>query len=226
MKKLKGYQNEKTKIIIFDFDGVLADTIKIKGDVFFEIFHEYGRKVQIYARNYHFSNIGLSREYKFIEILNYSKSKISKKILKEKNLEFISIYNRFKKKIKINKILSKFIINNQNRYIYYIASAAPKKEIIDILKYNKLEKIFSGIYGSPIKKEDSIKKILIDNNFIKRKNLIFIGDSIYDHLVAKKLNINFIAYKLEVNINKKIKVLKNPNQFTKLVNEYFNYNRI
>ena len=73
MKKLKGYQNEKTKIIIFDFDGVLADTIKIKGDVFFEIFHEYGRKVQIYARNYHFSNIGLSREYKFIEILNVQK---------------------------------------------------------------------------------------------------------------------------------------------------------
>ena len=31
MKKLKDYQRNKKKIIIFDFDGVLAETIKIKG---------------------------------------------------------------------------------------------------------------------------------------------------------------------------------------------------
>ena len=37
MKKLKEYQIIQNKIIIFDFDGVLADTIKIKGDVFFYI---------------------------------------------------------------------------------------------------------------------------------------------------------------------------------------------
>ncbi|MDC1054629.1 HAD hydrolase-like protein, partial [Alphaproteobacteria bacterium] len=219
MKKLKEYQTKKTKIIVFDFDGVLAETIKIKGDVFYDTFYKYGKKIQQYARKFHLSNIGLSREYKFKEILNFSEKQNNNKILKEINLNFISIYNRYKKKIKINKILFKFILNNDDKYLFYIASAAPKKEIIDILRYNGLHKKFTAIYGSPIKKEDSIRKILKDNKFKNKENLIFIGDSIHDYLVAKKLNLNFIAYKLEIDINKRIKVLKKSNQFTKIVNE-------
>ena len=88
MKKLKEYRTKKNKIIVFDFDGVLADTIKIKGDVFYDTFSKYGKKIQKYARKFHLRNIGLSREYKFNEILNFSTKQNNKKILKEINLNF------------------------------------------------------------------------------------------------------------------------------------------
>ncbi len=211
MKKLKEYQIIQDKIIIFDFDGVLADTIKIKGEVFFSIFKKYGTEIQKYAKELHFNNIGLQRKYKFKKVLELNKS-------------FEIEYKKKIKKIKINKNFEKFIINNYKFFKFYIASAAPENEIYKILVKNNLEKYFIKIYASPIKKEYSIKKIIKNNLKIKNKNIIFIGDSIHDYNVAKKMNIKFIAYKLNVNETNKIKNLNKSIKFKKIINEYFSNN--
>ena len=53
------------KFLIFDFDGVLVDSVAIKGDVFAEIYEPYGKKISDLVRNHHFSNGGMSRYEKF-----------------------------------------------------------------------------------------------------------------------------------------------------------------
>ena len=222
MKKLKEYQIIQNKIIIFDFDGVLADTIKIKGDVFFSIFKNYGVKTQKYAKEIHFNNTGLQRKYKFIKILKFLKEKnIYKKLIDFNNL-FEDEYKKQIKKIKINKNFEKFIVNNCKFFKFYISSAAPVKEINQILINNNLDKYFVSIFGSPIKKEVSIRKIIKNNLNIKNRNIIFIGDSMHDYDVAKKLNINFIAFKLNVKESNKIKYLSKSIKFKKIVYEYLN----
>ena len=224
MKKLKEYQIIQDKIIIFDFDGVLADTIKIKGEVFFSIFKKYGTEIQKYAKELHFNNIGLQRKYKFKKVLEFNKERNINKKLIDLNKSFEIEYKKKIKKIKINKNFEKFIINNYKFFKFYIASAAPENEIYKILVKNNLEKYFIKIYASPIKKEYSIKKIIKNNLKIKNKNIIFIGDSIHDYNVAKKMNIKFIAYKLNVNETNKIKNLNKSIKFKKIINEYFSNN--
>ena len=76
MKKLRDYQRNKKKIIIFDFDGVLAETIKIKGLVFYKIFEKEGRMIQNYAYSYHIKNAGINRKIKFKEIFKLKLKKI------------------------------------------------------------------------------------------------------------------------------------------------------
>ena len=82
MKKSKEYKKDNSKIIIFDFDGVLAETIKVKGKVFSELFKHHGLKVKNFAYKYHIQNIGLNRKNKFIKIAKfigkYTKNKMKK----------------------------------------------------------------------------------------------------------------------------------------------------
>ena len=62
------------KVIFWDFDGVILDSMKIKGDGFVELFNNFSSaKVKILEK-YHFMNGGLSRfekiKYFYNQILN------------------------------------------------------------------------------------------------------------------------------------------------------------
>ena len=224
MKKLKEYPKDSPKIIIFDFDGVLADTIKIKGNVFSEVFKDYGFKVKNFANKFHLKNIGLNRKKKFIKISEYiGKYNIKENELRRLNKEFNIIYSKFYKKIKLNLDFINYIKKNKKYYKFYISSTAPKKEIKSILEFNKCNKLFIAIYGSEISKVSAVNQILKKNN-AKKSNIVFIGDSILDFITAKKTNINFISYRLKSKGYKKNVFLSSSKKFNKVINEYFSNN--
>lgn len=222
MKKLKEYLKDNPKIVVFDFDGVLADTIKIKGNVFATLFKDHGLRIKKFANKFHLENVGLNRKKKFIKISEqFGKYNINEKELEKLNKEFNSTYSRFYKKIKINLDFINFIKKNKNKYKFYISSTAPKKEIKSILKFNKFKKFFIKIYGSEISKESALKQILKKNK-TNKSNIIFIGDSKHDLNAAKKTNIFFISYKFKSISYKKNVFLSSSKKFARVVNEYFN----
>ena len=55
--------------IIFDFDGVILNSHKIKTQAFYQLFKNYGKKIAIKSKNYHINNAGVSRYIKFKYIL-------------------------------------------------------------------------------------------------------------------------------------------------------------
>ena len=63
--------------IIFDFDGVIINSHKIKTNAFHEIFKDYGNNVAKKSKKYHQKNISKSRYLKFKFII--------KNILKKKS---------------------------------------------------------------------------------------------------------------------------------------------
>ena len=68
--------------IIFDFDGVIINSHKIKSAAFFKIFKIYGENVGLSALNYHIKNIGKSRYQKFRFIYEkFLRKKFTKKEL-------------------------------------------------------------------------------------------------------------------------------------------------
>ena len=58
------------KSIIFDFDGVIAESTNIKTDAFVSLYSKHPREVQLIVKDYHLKNSGISR-YK--KILYYQK---------------------------------------------------------------------------------------------------------------------------------------------------------
>ena len=174
------------KNVIFDFDGVILNSHKVKSNAFYFVFKKFGNLTANKAKNFHTKNIGKTRYYKFDYIkknFNFEKNIIS---TKELDIQFDQYVLKEILKLKISKYLTNFLELNK-KYNFYISTSTPKKKIINILKRKKIFKYFDKIYGSPDSKYTHVK--LIKKN---KKETIFIGDSAEDLNVAKKMKISFL----------------------------------
>ncbi len=183
------------KNILWDFDGVILDSMKIKGDGFVELFKEYDSiKVQELEK-YHYDNGGISRfekiKYFFHNILKQPVTE--DEVLKHAN-NFANIIE--KKLYNSSNLIDdsvNFIKKNHKEYNFHIVSGAEHEELNKICKYLSLDKYFLSINGSPIKKDILVKDILKKYKY-KIKETILIGDSINDYNAADVSGIAFRGY--------------------------------
>ena len=120
--------------IIFDFDGVIVNSHKIKTKAFFETFKSYGKKIANASQKFHKKNIGRSRYYKFKFILRkYLKKEIKKKEIKILDQKFENFTKNKIEKLKPSKHLIDFLKKNKKVYNFYISTGTPQKKIIKIL---------------------------------------------------------------------------------------------
>ena len=206
--------------IIFDFDGVILDSHRVKTEAFYQIFKKYGKKIAIKSKNYHIKNSGISRYIKFRYIFkNFIKKDFEEKEIKKLSHEFKKICEKKIKKLKVAKSLLKFFRKNVKNYNFFISTGTPQKEIENILKKKNINKYFTKIYGSPENKITHIKKI---RN--KKLNCLFIGDSFEDYKSCKKTNTNFLLKEHSENkkLFKKIKIKRIINylKFEETLNKY------
>ena len=192
--------------IVFDFDGVIINSHKVKTKAFYEIFKLYGKNVANEAKKFHEKNIGKSRFFKFKFIL---KKILNKNITKSELANLDKNFDIFvQKKIKTlvpSKYLLKFLKGQKNNNNLYISTGTPQNKIIEILKEKNLLSYFKKIYGSPSSKISHINEIKKSN-----KNVLFIGDTLEDYNAAKKTNVNFILKLNSENsiLRKKLNVRK------------------
>ena len=183
------------KAIIFDFDGVILNSVNLKTKAFYELYSRYGSNVAEEVKNYHIKNGGLSRVKKFEQF----EKLIANKIIK---VPFI-------------KGANKFLKSNYKKYNFFISTGTPQKEIDEIIKAKRLEKYFINTYGSPSTKRSHIVKIIKKSNF-KKKEVIFIGDSKNDFDAANKENIRFIGVGSNPFLkSKKIKMIRDLSELEK-----------
>lgn len=181
------------KAIIFDFDGVLVESVDIKTRSFAGLFADQPPAVVKKIVSYHLRNSGVSRFDKFRYIY--------KEILKRKITDriFNSLCRRFSKSVYIAVIKAPFVPGAREflgdwflRYKYFLVSATPQKEIQKIAENKRIKHYFKDIFGSPLDKTDIVKKIIAENNF-NPKEIVYVGDALSDLEAATKNSIKFIA---------------------------------
>jgi len=183
------------KNILFDFDGVILDSMKIKGDGFVELFKGYDEKYLKKLEKYHYENGGVSR----FDKIRYFYDEILKQDISKDGI--ISLANKFA--IIINKKLFDrdnlivdsvdFIKKNYKKYNFHIVSGAEHNELNELCRYFEIEKYFLTIEGSPTKKDILIKDILVKYNY-KKAETILIGDAMTDYNASVKNDIDFCGY--------------------------------
>ena len=180
------------KGIIFDFDGVIVESVQIKSNAFSEIYKPYGTEIVNKIIEHHEANGGMSR---FEKIKFYHESLLNQSITKE---EIVKLANQFSEQVIDKVIMSpyipsalEYIQNNYGKYKLFISTGTPTKEIQVILKKRSIDKYFDGIFGSPEKKYSHIEEILLQYGF-ESNELIFYGDSSTDLNAAKLLGVEFI----------------------------------
>ncbi len=181
------------KAIIFDFDGVIAESVNIKTEAFAKLFESEGELVAQQVVDYHLKNGGVSRFDKFRhiyrDILNRPLS----------DSEFQRLCDDFAHLV-VDGVVNapyvpgtkEFLENESSKYTCFVASATPKIEIDEIMNRKDLTSYFAKVYGAPTSKSEAAKEILMCYNLDPR-TVLFIGDAKSDYQAAMDNHIHFIA---------------------------------
>jgi len=187
------------KNIIWDFDGVILDSMPVRDYGFRKIFEKFDKYLVDKLLEYHHNNGGLSR---YIKIRYFYEKLLNQNITDEEVNILSEQFSIIMKKELINKKYFiqdsvDFIKLNYQKYNFHIASGSDEKELNYLCKELKISQYFLSINGSPIHKNNLVKDILFKNNYLKDETIL-IGDSINDYEAANVNNINFYGYN---NIN-------------------------
>ena len=185
---------ESKSVLVFDFDGVLADSVEIKTWAFGELYKEYGDNVVDKIITYHAKNGGVSRFEKFKHFHTvFLDQPISQVIINTLNAKFSNLVMT----AVINSVeipgATEFLkyYCNSNR-IAFINSATPSQEIKEIVSKRGMDGFFDGVYGSANSKVDNIKYILSKFN-VTPEDMVFFGDSSVDFEAAKIVGCYFVG---------------------------------
>jgi len=181
------------KAIIFDFDGVLVESVDVKTKAFAKLFENYGPEVVQQVVEHHLINGGMSR---FEKIKHYY-SKFLCEPLSQGGLDMLC--DRFSEMV-VEQVVNapwvkgaqSFLESNNKKFLMFIISGTPQKELRDIAQKRNMESYFKDILGSPDNKITLTSKVLDKYNF-HRKDVVFIGDAMTDYNAAMETGINFVG---------------------------------
>jgi phosphoglycolate phosphatase-like HAD superfamily hydrolase len=184
---------EKKAALVFDFDGVLVDSVDIKGDGFSALYSDYGSDVQAAVVNYHKTNAGLPRREK-IRMCHelYLQKQVS-------GTELDLLCNTFSDLV-INRVIAapeisgalEFLTKYTKSATAFVCSATPQEELETIVTKKGWKHYFARVSGSPRSKSHNIGSILEDFD-IATETAIFFGDAIIDLNAAIECGIDFIG---------------------------------
>jgi len=185
--------------IIFDFDGVICESVDIKTEAFYEMYLPYGKDIAEKVKEYHLANGGMSRFDKF----EYYEKSILGKALSDKKMKSLSM--EFSTLAKEKVVAAPFVIGALEflkeyspDYICFIVSATPMKEIQEIAKAKMINTYFEEIFGSP-KNKTEWGKYILDIYKLRAEETLFIGDAISDFNAAKANGIYFLLRETKDN---------------------------
>jgi len=183
------------KNLLFDFDGVILDSIDIKTEAFKTIFSEYNDRYIEKLVSFHLENGGLSR---FVKIKYFFENIIESEVSEEEIYRYADKFGEICRKFLIDKKYLiqdslKFIHQNYKNYSMHIVSGAEESELKYICSSLKLDRYFIDINGSPTPKSELIESIIKKYRY-RDDDTVMIGDSINDYKAAVDNGIEFYAY--------------------------------
>lgn len=180
------------RTIVFDFDGVLVDSVELKGSAFSQVLEILDTNVSDEIAEHHLSNPSMGREEKLLHYMSIHRDHIAQGIqlpeaLSQFSRQVISSLSR----IGLMDGCRDFLAHFSATHDLQICSSAPDWEITEILSNLGVLKYFSKICGPPTKKDE----FLLECSKVS-EGLIFIGDSMTDLVAAERANVEFIGYRL------------------------------
>ena len=186
MSKLKFY-----KTLVFDCDGVILDSNRIKTEAFSHVAMQFGVDAAEQLVRFHVKHGGVSRYRKFEYLLiNILKRKSDAKVIE-------GLANQYGKRIRdqlllcpvtsgLNKLRKATLHTN-----WMVVSGSDQGELHYIFAKRGLAPLFErGIHGSPDTKDEILSREIASGNL--ELPALFLGDSRYDHEAAKLAGLDFI----------------------------------
>ncbi len=179
------------KSIVFDCDGVILDSNRVKTDAFYNATLPYGEKAAAAMVDYHVRNGGISRYRKFAYFLEH----LAPAGVPGPDLQ--ALLAAYATEVKTGLLACEVadgleaFREHTSGTCWMVASGGDQVELRELFEARGLIDWFDGgIFGSPDTKEEIIRRELESGNI--RMPALFIGDSRYDHQVAQQHALDFV----------------------------------
>ena len=186
---------DKYDFFIFDCDGVILDSNKLKSDAFSEALPDESPDLVEEFVAYHKNNGGISRYEKFKYYFEDMKKQVNAEI------EITNALNNFAAIVSEGLLKCNYIpgvveligeLFNLNKRLF-VVSGSDEKELIQVFRKRGIDYYFENIYGSPANKKENTRKVVESLN--EGKIGIFFGDSKSDYDASKKFGLDFVFVK-------------------------------
>lgn len=178
------------KSIVFDCDGVILNSNKIKTEAFKKTAIPYGQEAAELLVDYHLKNGGVSRYEKFKWFVQNVLDEKVECHLDRLVSEYAKIVQQELMRCEVAEGLEelKKVTSSAN---WFVVSGGDQAELRHVFDAKGLSSYFDGgIFGSPDDKDQILNREIKVNN-ISLPGL-FIGDSQYDFEAAKRSGLDFI----------------------------------
>jgi phosphoglycolate phosphatase-like HAD superfamily hydrolase len=190
------------KVIVFDFDGTLIDSNRLKYDAYFELFPEDEWHVQT-VREVLSEMFEESRFVILEEILSRLGDNAGMD-LKQKSRELADRYNDIvlagakacPEKPGAHKLLQALA----ETYTLYVSSTTPESALVEIIHFRKWGQYFQGIFGYPREKSKTLQRI-IEREKVKSSEVLIVGDGESDRKSAVDNGCPFIHVSENFTLN-------------------------
>lgn len=181
------------KAFIFDFDGVIADSVEVKTTAFATLFARFGNEIETKVVNHHRNHGGMTRMEKFKHYYTeFLGKEISEKELDDLAAAFSSMV--------VDNVVAADPIDGVNDFLKkwhesvmcFIDSATPDEEIVEIVERRGLTPFFHDVMGSGRSKTDNLRVILAEND-LAPADCLFFGDAYSDFKAANECGVAFIG---------------------------------
>jgi|FLOH01.1.fsa_nt_gi phosphoglycolate phosphatase-like HAD superfamily hydrolase len=185
------------KAIIFDFDGVLLNSIGIKMPAYYPLFENIPGSIDVMKEPLDVHG----KQHRTEVIRQCILTFIEKGLVSESELDKLDDYTvRYGELVK-KKLFTcglfdgviEMLENLKDRFLLFIVTSGPVKELEEELDHYDLKKYFKAFYGGGLlSKTDNALKILKGNG-LSSEEVIFVGDGDTDLKAARDLNFKFIG---------------------------------
>ena len=182
------------KTLVFDCDGVVLNSNKVKTQAFYQAALPYGEKAAQALVDYHVAHGGISRYIKFAlfleEIVPAYAAGCSGPDLE-------ALLESYAKQVKQGLLTCDVAPGLQELRektkdaTWLIVSGGDQQELREVFAQRGLAELFNGgIFGSPDTKDKILARELASGNI--QQPALFLGDSKYDYQAAQQAGLDFV----------------------------------
>jgi len=186
------------RVVFWDFDGVIKDSVKAKSVAFEQLFAPYGQEVAEQVRRHHEAHGGVSRFDKIPMYLGWA----GEAATEEKVREFCDRFSRLAGQAVIDSAwvpgIREYLEAHHACQTFVLVSATPQQEIEQILRALNLFHCFSDVYGVPTAKSVAIQRVL-QRLECPPEQALMVGDSDTDLNAAKANHVAFLLRRTAFN---------------------------
>jgi phosphoglycolate phosphatase-like HAD superfamily hydrolase len=181
------------RYVVFDFDGVLAETNEIRFWGFTELFRDIPAEALARFMGFVKANGGLSR---YGKIRHLYESILGQAIADDAVNALAGQYSRLvaERVVAAEAVPGslEFLAGHADRFDFAVISGSDQDELRQVCKARGIDGYFQAILGSPKEKSENIEGLLATQAW-DCQACVFVGDSLNDRNAAVKAGMSFIG---------------------------------